>query len=105
MNTKLVLFGIALGAGVFALSGCASSNQPPIVTAQTVIIEPPSTLLRCRMITLPDNAARDLTNQEVANTIAELVRENRNCVVNMNAIRSFISETRASVQASASTEE
>ncbi len=85
MKNKLL---IALAATSIALSGCAT--KPPLVPTKIEyrVVMPEQAYFTCDKVQLPDPAT--LTDAQVAQLINDLVKANRTCANNMNAIKQYL---------------
>ena len=95
MNNKLTMLGLILSAAMVLQAGsCVTSSSTRTITIQeTVIIEPPSTLLKCNKVEdLPDPST--LTNLQIAKLIADLDKNLRKCKVNIDSIKAYIEQAK-----------
>ena len=60
---------------------------------QTVIVKPPESLYNCPGTTIPQ--IKRMTNQQVADLIAKLYRNNERCVISIRNIRAYINKAEA----------
>ena len=75
-----------LGAiiAVLLVSGCATHSIPPVVTHYKVVMPEDKYFSGCDLVTLPD--PKTLNDVQVAQLINDLVKVNRVCYNNTNAI-------------------
>lgn len=78
---------IALCAGALSLSACAHKPLPPTQT-ELVVARPDAAYFTCDKVTLPD--PETLTDAQVALLVNDLVKANRICANNMNAIKQYL---------------
>ena len=76
------------------LSGCVSDGANLIVN-QAVVTLPPDQMMTCPLGALPDSFK---TNNEVAKTLVKTYANNVKCKHNMDAVRSFLQQEKATVE-------
>lgn len=76
--------------GAFCLTGCMGSGEHinPIQTKYEVVMPENTYFQGCDIVKLPD--PKTLTNTEIAQLIADLVKTNRICHNNNQAIHDFL---------------
>jgi ABC-type microcin C transport system permease subunit YejE len=80
------------------LSGCASNEEPLLVTQKNVTIIPDQSMYQCGDVTkFPDN--NTLTDIQVASFVAEVYREYMRCHNSLYAVRDFLYKAKVSSEA------
>lgn len=80
------------------LCGCSTTRSvSPIVTREVpTVIAPPDALYNCPSIVMFPNP-ETLTNEDLAILITKLVKNNKTCKINMDAIKAYVSNARLAV--------
>jgi hypothetical protein len=93
MKSKMI---VAL-VGLAMLSACKTFNEkPPIIRTEYKVVTPDEAYYTCDKVMLPDPDT--LTDARVAQLINDLVKANRVCHNNMNAIKKYLDEAKKTLE-------
>lgn len=85
MKNKLMVVATS-----FMLSGCFGMGHKPLTPTKIEykVVKPEEAYFTCEKVELPNPA--NLTDAQIAKLINDLVKANRTCANNMNAIKQYL---------------
>lgn len=88
---------VLLLAGLLAGCSLTGKKEPPVIQNQIIVISPPENLFNCPQLgKVP--SPETLTNKQLADIITKLIRYNRTCGINMNAIHEYVTKAQEALQ-------